>query len=419
MPGKILFVDDEQLICEMAHDLFKESPYELIVANSGPAGLKILEKEPVMVVVSDFKMEGMDGIEFLTKVNDTYPDIVRIMITGVAGVEVIIQAINEGKINQILQKPWKTEEFMKAIENAVRRYRNRSTSRSLEEKYMSHTRELETRVEERTRELTLVVDELQKRNEKLETTHQQLIQSDKMASLGLMAGTIAHDISNPLFVIQGNIEILSTRRYLETKDRDLLQSIKGQIRRIESLVQSIRNYSKKSAGTYEKLNLIDAMEEAFLLTRKMVNVKEIEVVTHFPEGIPYIYGNANQIEQVLMNIIQNGVQAMEIEGTLTCEIGHTVKVVDEIEQDFWQVTIMDTGAGIPADKLEVIFDPFFTTKEEGTGLGLNICQRIVNEHGGTIEVYSTLGKGTTFVITFPEYNIAVHEWDKKQKQAMQ
>jgi len=400
----LLFVDDEPLIRQIVEVQLQGLPYKVLVAESGSAGLEILEKNQVSVVISDFMMEGMDGIEFLHRVKHQYPEIARIMVTGYANVEVLVNAVNEGHIFRVLQKPWDQNEFLNTIQEGMELFETRSKQKNLERKYMSHARELETRVSERTKELSLVIDELQKRNEKLAATHQQLLQSDKMASLGLMAGTLAHDISNPLFVIQGNIEILSVCEYLQPNDREILRKIKEQIRRIESLVNSIRNYSKKSAGDYEKLNLIDALEESFTLTRKMINVKNIEVVTHYPENIPYIRGNQNQIEQVLMNIIQNGIQAMDKNGTLTCEIEKFTNQSDMESIDVWQIAISDTGKGIEEEKQQEIFDPFYTTKDDGTGLGLNICQRIVEEHKGKIDVYSTAGKGTTFVIQLPEYH---------------
>lgn len=398
-----LFVDDEPLIREILQAMLEDAPYKVLVADSGSAGLKVLEQEPVSLVISDFKMDGMDGVEFLHRVQEKYPQAVRIMVTGYANVDVLVNAVNEGHIYRVLQKPWDRADFLDAIAEAMDLFETRSKQKSMERKYISHARELETRVKERTKELSLVIDELQKRNEKLAATHQQLLQSDKMASLGLMAGTLAHDISNPLFVIQGSIEILSARDSLQPKDRDVLQKIKEQIRRIESLVDSIRNYSKKSAGNFEKLNLIDALEESFTLTRKMINVKQIEVVTHYPESIPYIRGNQNQIEQVFMNIIQNGVQAMDEDGTLTREIEKVTDLSDMDAEAGWQIAISDTGDGIEDKKLNEIFDAFYTTKEAGTGLGLNICQRIVEEHQGNIDVYSTAGKGTSFVIKLPEY----------------
>ena len=399
----LLFVDDEPLIRQIVQALLEDSPYKVLVAESGRAGLTILEQESISLVISDFKMEGMDGVEFLRQVQEHYPQIVRIMVTGYANVEVLVNAVNEGHIFRVLQKPWDRDGFLEAIEEGIELYDARNKQKSMERKYMSHAKELETRVRERTKELSLVIDELQKRNEKLAATHQQLLQSDKMASLGLMAGTLAHDISNPLFVIQGNIEILSARDYLQPNDRDILQKIKEQIRRIESLVDSIRNYSRKSAGNFEKLNLIDALEESFTFTRKMINVKNIEVVTHYPENIPYIRGNQNQVEQVFMNIIQNGIQAMDDNGTLTCEIEKFSNSPELEASEGWQIAISDTGKGIEEEKQQEIFDPFYTTKDDGTGLGLNICQRIVEEHQGRIKVYSTVGKGTTFVIHLPVY----------------
>lgn len=227
------------------------------------------------------------------------------------------------------------------------------------------------------------INELEVANRKIEETYRHLLQSEKLSTIGLMAGTVAHDINNPLSVISGRAQLL----LLDQTDQDArsaqgLRIILEQVNWISSLVKNLSGYAGKSKGEKQPMNVIPCIEKALVLTTHLLDGRGIELERVYAPGVPQITGNANELEQVFMNLIQNAAQAMKGGGRLTIEVS--------VEDAVLSVNVRDTGHGIPSHVLDRIFEPFYTTKAEGegTGLGLLICRRIVEDHNGTIEVHS-------------------------------
>ena len=222
----------------------------------------------------------------------------------------------------------------------------------------------------------------------------QLIQAEKLASIGTLASGIAHEINNPLYTITG----LSEHLVEETRPeviRDYVQDIIKSGRRIADIVQDLNAYSRRSRGQEQcDVNLNHTLDEAVKMARRATVVDEIKVITQYSDVSP-VRGNADELLQVFVNLVANAVQAMEGQGTLTLSTSSA--------NGFVYTTIKDTGPGIPSNNLKQIFDPFFTTKEQGkgTGLGLHIVRDIVTQHGGRVTVDSTLGQGATFTVRLP------------------
>ena len=250
------------------------------------------------------------------------------------------------------------------------------------------------------------IEEMEQANRRAEEAYRQLIQAEKLSTIGLMAGTVAHDINNPLAIIEGRAQLLM---YSHPEDTDIgkaLRTIKSQAERISNLVRSLQRYARKGKREFRPVNVVDCLDESFVLVEKLLYHNRIETVRRYGEGLPAVMGNPTEIEQIFMNLIQNAAQAMQQGGTLMVEA--RVRDGEPAEGDiqahpFLEVAIADTGEGIPADALESIFEPFYTTKAEGqgTGLGLPICRRIIKDHKGTIAVESEPGKGTVFRVRFP------------------
>ena len=206
--------------------------------------------------------------------------------------------------------------------------------------------------------------------QKLAETRQQLFQSDKMASLGLMAGTLAHDINNPLTVIMGRVQILQAKPDFPEKYKGSLDIILKNVNRITHLVNSIRSYSKKSSGAKKKVSIKNLVDESVILTQKYVSKKMIDIEINVPDDY-HVIADQNQLEQVFVNLIQNAAQAISEKG----------KIIIECKENgsFIETRISDTGCGIPEEKLKKVFDPFFTTKKEGTGLGYYILTGLLRK----------------------------------------
>ena len=227
----------------------------------------------------------------------------------------------------------------------------------------------------------------------------QLIQSAKMASLGVMAGGIAHELRNPLGIISAAAQLM-----LETgDDRKLRDACAAKIdtatHRASSIIENLLKFARpKGTQEIQRVDPNVILAEALSLLNNQLSLQKVTVVRAFHEDIPAIAGNAELLMQVFTNLIINANNAMPGGGTLT--------VATRSRGDQVEIRFSDTGRGIPPKNLSRVFDPFFTTMPvgKGVGLGLSISYSIIQQHGGAIEVRSQVGQGTTFLIRLPTNN---------------
>ena len=250
-------------------------------------------------------------------------------------------------------------------------------------------------------ENALLVDELRATNSKLSEAYDQVLLTEKLSVLGLLAGTVAHDIQNPLAVIMGNAEVLAVKMPESPEVAEACNVIVRQTERITSLVDSIQNYARGDADAFAEIDIHQVLREALMLTERLLVKFGVEIDQQTDAQLPKVWGNANRLEQVFMNLIQNAAQAMQ--GQRDGKLTLVTRQVDKLDKKWVEVEISDTGGGVPVDKEDDIFKAFFTTKakDKGTGLGLAICQRIVKAHNGEIELQNRLGQGATFLIRIP------------------
>jgi signal transduction histidine kinase len=231
---------------------------------------------------------------------------------------------------------------------------------------------------------------------------EQLIQSEKLAGIGILASGVTHEINNPLSGIIGMAEI-ALEEEDPSKNRDYLKDIMNCAQRIAEIVKGLKSYSRAAKKEDQSpLDLNGVLEESLKMVRLAIKPASVEVIKKF-QPIEKIQANIGEIQQVFTNLITNAFQAMDGEGGKL--ILSTRPLKDAVE-----VKVTDSGNGIPQKYINQIFDPFFTTKKpgEGTGLGLNIVYRIVTKYEGTIDVESKEQVGTTFTIKFPKGGI-IHE----------
>jgi PAS domain S-box-containing protein len=233
-------------------------------------------------------------------------------------------------------------------------------------------------------------------------------QAEKLAVVGQLAAGIAHQIGTPLNVISGTAEYLMMEWDVEgTRPREL-EIIVAQTDRITKLIQQLLNFARPIHMAQRPVKLNDLLQDVVGLTEHQIAKEQIAIRTEFQPDLPAITGDTNQLEQAFLNIVINAWHAMPTGGTLTLRTqstgpGDHLRWAGRPPSAGVEVTIADTGVGIPADHLPRIFDPFFSTKGvgKGTGLGLAITRRIVEDHHGTIEVDSEVGRGTTVTIRLP------------------
>lgn len=246
-----------------------------------------------------------------------------------------------------------------------------------------------------------VITAINSMSEELRNREEELIQSKKLASLGILTAGVAHELTNPLNNIsmiaqnyQEFYDVLSERNRLE-----LMKKIEGETERIEEIVRNLLDFSRPKEAKLEEREINEAVRKALELMQNTLDISNIEVELSLIEGLPRVRIDDHQVQQVLVNLIVNAVHAMDPGGRLSVATrlgsgGDTVNIV-----------VGDDGKGIPAEFISHIFDPFFSTKGVGgTGLGLSVSYGIIKNHKGTIKVESTVGAGTTFTIEFPVYN---------------
>lgn len=233
--------------------------------------------------------------------------------------------------------------------------------------------------------------------DQLKQAQAQLVQSEKLATVGQLAAGVAHEINNPLFVIAGEAEMLLKKADQNEETKATSKTILRQTKRIKEITTRLLEFSKSKEFKQEPLKINRILEDAIQLLSYQTKMEGIDILKNLATDLPIIRGDENQLQEVFLNMMLNAVQAMEKGGKLQ------VKTFSE-ESPKGKIVVIefeDTGKGIDETMLKKIFDPFVTTREKGVGLGLAICHRIIENHGGTIEAHSQLEKGSTFLVKLP------------------
>jgi len=222
-----------------------------------------------------------------------------------------------------------------------------------------------------------------------------LLLSERLTSLGELTAGVAHELRNPLAGIKINTQILLRKGDLPDQEKRLLSNTLEGIEKIQKIVDDMLHFAKPKAAHFRAEEINEVVASSLVIFQTKLKKSNISLDFQKGEDLPKVWIDTHQIQQVLVNLMLNAIQAMEKGGTLT------IRTFSEKERGVG-VEVKDTGVGIPKPYLKKIFDPFFTTKSEGTGLGLSISLKILENHGATIDVSSEEGKGSTFTIHFPE-----------------
>lgn len=224
---------------------------------------------------------------------------------------------------------------------------------------------------------------------------QQIRNSEKLASVGKLAAGVAHEINNPLGGILNCLYNLRKGGLSAARQEEYWASMEHGVRRVQKIVRQLLDFSQQHEPEFSPADINGIVDQVLVLTTHLFASNRITLETRLGQGLPHVMVDRHMIEQVLMNLILNAVQAMKHGGLLT--------IRTSVAEGICRVEVSDTGSGIPASVLPRVFDPFFTTKGEGegTGLGLSVNLGIMERHGGKILVESEVGKGTTFTICLP------------------
>jgi len=366
----VLIVDDEEDFRNALIRRLTKRGMNVIAADCGETALSYMETHPVEVIVSDVKMPGMDGIALLKIIKSRYPVCQIILLTGQANANDGVSGIKEGAFDY-LSKPISLEHLIVKINQAKETiYRRR----------------------EKEKEETFK-----------ETIKQKMIATERLASLGTLAAGVAHEINNPLAIINEACGWMTTiLSKVEMKDiprkSDLdnaLKKIDNSVIRARQITHQLLQFARKPDCRISDVNIDVLIDETIQLVKKEISLKNIQISVQKPSLLASIGSDPGQIRQIFLNLLTNAIHACQDKGTITIMIYP--------ESNGVKADVKDSGTGIPEENLNKIFEPFYTTKSpgEGTGLGLFVIKGIVEQLKGTISLYSKYGEGTVVSIFLP------------------
>jgi signal transduction histidine kinase len=263
---------------------------------------------------------------------------------------------------------------------------------------------------ELTQGFNSMVISLETTTDELHASHEkQIQQASKLASIGELASGIAHEIRNPLAGIGAAVEVMAEDAGNNGKYAEVVAEMRKQVSRLNTTLHELLDFARQREPEIAPCDARNLIKPMLALVRPDAQKQHVEIVEHYAPDLPLMCGDTQQVQQVILNIALNAIQAMPQGGTLTLTAEAVDKSLRAGHDRAVRISITDTGVGIPRENLHKIFSPFFTTKHRGTGLGLAITHSIVEKHHGAIRVASEPGRGTTFVLEFPACKAAPGE----------
>jgi two-component system sensor histidine kinase/response regulator len=356
---KILIIDDEEVILDSCTRILKNSAYKLATAANGTLGLEMVKEFQPDLVFVDLKMPGISGIEVIEKIRDIEPNIVVIVITGFATVSSAVEAMKNGAYD-FLPKPFTPDEFRLIAQRGLDKRK-------------------------------LILETIQLRREK------EMLR-DQFAAI------VSHELKAPLGAVQQNLFVLVSELSKQlTEDQktrfDRMQTnISDLIKLILTWLRVLSVDLNKIRETFKPTSIASVLSKATESVSPNATRKDVEIISSVKEPLPQVNGDEGTLVETVVNILGNAVKYSRTGSKIVLKAESNVNTIE--------VSVADTGIGIPPEDLPHIFDDFYTGKdgqkiEKSTGLGLAIARRIIEAHNGTISVESEFGKGSTFKICLP------------------
>jgi C4-dicarboxylate-specific signal transduction histidine kinase len=414
---RVLVADDDQISLRVLEKSVAGWNYEVVLAKDGKEAWDILSRPPLpSIALLDWIMPGPDGLELCRRLRNqkNAKFIYIILVTSNDRPEDITTGLDAGA-DDYITKPFNKAELKSRIASGRRVVEYENSLKQINEELRRYSLDMEILAQERA---------------------QQLVQADRMISLGTMAAGITHEINNPLTILQGNTILLNKiwqtsgiknlaeslkptgdntdASHLFPNISEIIEALQNGVRRIRKIVDGMRIFSHGQGGKIEQIDLRACLHDAIQIC--LSRTKYLGGVKTKVEEIPFsVKGNPVQITQVLVNFIANAADAL----ASTPKPVLNILLRPSSRQALF--TIQDNGPGIAHENINQLWSPSFTTKPvgKGTGLGLAICHNIIAGHGGDIKVNSKLGVGTTFTVQLPdaeEYDRIMEIREKIQKE---
>lgn len=374
---QILVIDDELGPRESLRMLLKPN-YQVHTADCVEAGIKLLKEKQPDAVITDIRMPGASGIEGLRRIREIDPHVAVIMLTGFGALETAQEALRLGA-NDYINKPFDAREMREVIGRNV----------------------------ERTRIHRIGVNAAEEIKELNNRLLKELAQKERLASLGQASAEFVHDLGNPLTIVWGYVQLLAKKLEQSEKENGAkgptsakeLHIIEQNVRLCRELLTMWQSYGSVEARPHKPISVSAIVREVVKGVGPMAVQNAVELKCTICEDACTLLGDSVQMTRAIQNVLINAIQASaEKKGSVT---------VSCLSKDFYvDVRVEDTGYGIAPAQMAKIFDPYFTTKQgkSGTGLGLYITKKVVEDHNGSIKVDSTPQMGTSFTIRLPLLN---------------
>jgi len=380
----ILVIDDEKSVLDLVAIILASRGYNIAKAGNAVDGLKLVAELSPELVLMDYMMPGVDGLTALRQMRSEFPDTYVIMFTGKGSEEIAVSLMKAGASDYIL-KPFNNQNLVERIESVLKmrgvELRNRellAEREKLLEEIKGWNSELERRI--------------QKESENLYKAHAEVVQSQKLATLGYLAAGMAHEIRNPLNTISLFVQLL--REGMTDPDKlEYVSMILKEVDRVDDTLRKLLDTAKRPMYELSEVSIEQIIRTTLESFRPQTSVHRIEVAFSSSGSPPLIKADSSELQQIFTNLFLNAIHEMPDGGRLGVDLHHDEKEVT--------VLVSDTGKGIPRENMASIFDPFFSTKSQGTGMGLSVVLRIVKNYKGRIEVLETGNNGTVFLVSLP------------------